>query len=361
VDIDAPSSLPGRPPRGRQLLRDDAAAPQCSPTCRSPPTARCSYAGGMPPLRIVDLGDHRIGYDSDHDETLVQLDWFFGSRSEGVGSPDLDVHVEESVVVSPDDFPPDRHDGPIEQWHRAEELVLRHELGPCARITDTTFDITSVAHVEQSWRALRHLLFSGLAWWLERRNVVLVHGAMIARGPDAILVLGDTGSGKSTAALAAFAAGWELCSDDLVLARADEPSVSLFGLPKRATVDRDLVRQLDLPLDEVPNDERRRVMLPNSTLAGGWRRLSLVLIVGHHDGAGAAERIEHSDALDAVFRSYVEADQPATVRRQLHCLSIMAGTPALRLLHAAEHGDRLARAAELLEVAWHQARTESRQ
>jgi hypothetical protein len=315
----------------------------------------------MPPQRIVDLGGHRIGYDSDHDETLVQLDWFFGSGSEGVGPPELRVHVGESVVMSPHGFPPDRQDGPIEQWHRAADLVMRHELGPRARITDTHFDITSVGHVEESWRALRHLLFSGLAWWLERRNVVLVHGAMIARGPDAVLILGDTGSGKSTAALAALTAGWELCSDDLVLARTEGSSVSLFGLPKRVSVERELARSLGLPLDEVPNDERRRVMLPNSTLAGGWRRLSLVLIVGHHDGAGAAERIEHSDALDAVFRSYVEADQPVAVRRQLRCLSMMAGTPALRLLHAAEHGDRLARAAELLEVAWHQARTESRQ
>lgn len=311
----------------------------------------------MAQQRVIDLGGHLIGFESDHDETVEQLGWFFGGGSDKAVPTDLEVFVGASVAVDSDDCLPDRHDGPIEQWHHADELKLRHEVGTRARITDTRFDIESVAGVEESWRALRHLLFSGLAWWLERRNIVLVHGAMIARGPDAALVLGDTGSGKSTAAVAALSAGWELCSDDLVLARLDGASVSVFGLPKRASVDVDFGRRLGLPLDDVPNDERRRVMLPDTTLTSGWRRLSLLLIVAHHDGVGAIEHVEHAAALSAVFRSYVESDQPSVVRRQLGCMSSMAAAPAYRLLHTAEHNERLARAAELLDAAWHQVQT----
>lgn len=44
-----------------------------------------------------------------------------------------------------------------------------------------------------------------------------VHGALLARGDDAVLLVGPSHSGKSTTSCALWAAGWQLLSDDLTI------------------------------------------------------------------------------------------------------------------------------------------------
>lgn len=72
----------------------------------------------------------------------------------------------------------------------------------------------------------------------------VLHGALLARAADRILILGDAGSGKSTLALALTARGWSLWADDfawldadgrwrvtMLPALLDEPAAELLGLP----------------------------------------------------------------------------------------------------------------------------------
>lgn len=49
-----------------------------------------------------------------------------------------------------------------------------------------------------------------------------VHGALLARGENAILIVGPSQSGKSTTACALWAAGWRLLSDDVTLLNTAE-------------------------------------------------------------------------------------------------------------------------------------------
>ena len=54
---------------------------------------------------------------------------------------------------------------------------------------------------------------------------MLVHASCVARGGDAVLLLGPSGSGKSDLALRLLRLGWQLVADDQVMLQAMEGSV----------------------------------------------------------------------------------------------------------------------------------------
>jgi hypothetical protein len=52
--------------------------------------------------------------------------------------------------------------------------------------------------------------------WLRDRSVQLVHAGLVARGPQGLLLLGRSGTGKSTAAIACARAGFAFLGDDKI-------------------------------------------------------------------------------------------------------------------------------------------------
>jgi hypothetical protein len=81
-----------------------------------------------------------------------------------------------------------------------------------------------------------------LTWWATDRGLVLMHGAAVARGDSAVVLAGTSGAGKSTTALACFAAGMNFIGDDACLvSAAAEPIVhSVYRLAK---LERDAARR----------------------------------------------------------------------------------------------------------------------
>ena len=61
---------------------------------------------------------------------------------------------------------------------------------------------------------------------------------------DVVMVIGRSGAGKTTAALALCGAGLGLCSDDLMFVRTSEETVSGWGLPRSMKVHRHTVSML---------------------------------------------------------------------------------------------------------------------
>ena len=238
--------------------------------------------------------------------------------------------------------------GPTRRWEIGATLTVHHDLGAVAFVTDDELDIAVPPEVGDSWRAIRHLLFSGLSWWFERRDHVLLHGAMIARGGEGALILGATGRGKSTAAFAAWRSGWDLCSDDLVIVGLREGRLHGFGIPKRPSIEMAIAEGIEHSCE----DERARVMLDGDALTTGWKSLHSLVVVDHHDGGGTMEPLGHADALGAVLAACLEAERPDAVARQLRTLVAVAGLPAFELLHAADRTARVQRAAELIDEMW---------
>lgn len=80
-------------------------------------------------------------------------------------------------------------------------------------------------------RALFHL-------WLSSRRLQLVHAAAVGRSDGCVLMVGKSGSGKSTAALACLGSPLRYLSDDYCAVRPDD--LTVFSLYSSAKTDRDI-------------------------------------------------------------------------------------------------------------------------
>lgn len=76
-------------------------------------------------------------------------------------------------------------------------------------------------------------------WWLRRRKIQLVHGAVVGLRGSGVLLAGQGGVGKSTTALACLAEGFSYVSDDYCLLSSEEPyrAYSLYCTGKMRTED----------------------------------------------------------------------------------------------------------------------------
>jgi len=117
-------------------------------------------------------------------------------------------------------------------------------------------------------------------WWCEQRGMQLVHGAAVGGEGAAVLLTGKGGSGKSSTALAALAAGMSYLGDDYVVVEpGSQPR--LHGLYRSAKVDeRALLRMPMLrTLVDVPQDSaREKAVLFAPGPSPGARRLCAIVV-----------------------------------------------------------------------------------
>jgi hypothetical protein len=78
---------------------------------------------------------------------------------------------------------------------------------------------------------LDDVFFTALAAPLRRFGIYLVHGFGATRHGRALLVLGPTGSGKTTAGLTLLADGWDFLGNDVVALQASGPEVQALPTP----------------------------------------------------------------------------------------------------------------------------------
>ncbi len=305
----------------------------------------------MTAMRTIELAGAAMELSASSSEGRIHLDWFFGPSPASASDPELRVAVDDALRIGRPLGTPTMEDGPILRWDEGDQLRLWHEAGAGAVVNDSSLTIGGGAGGHR-WRVTRQLLFSALSWWYARGGGVMLHAAMVGRHGEAVVITGFTGRGKSTLALAAYLRGWDLCADDLVVVTTEPTPPEVSGLPKRPTVSAELAGALSVPTEPIPGDDRGRLMLPPSVLTVGPHTVRAIVAVDHDDGVGTTTRLTHTDALAALVSSSIESPQPDALRRQLHSMAALAGLPAFRLAHAADLGDRLTRAADLLEEVW---------
>ncbi len=267
------------------------------------------------------------------------------------GSPALTIDAHPASSPRIPGYVADHRDGPVRSWYGTQQLAMRHDLGATAVTDDATFYITLSADRASAAREARHLLFAGLSWWFERRDLLVLHAAQIAWEETTALILGATGEGKSTLALAALRSGWELHSDDLVIVDSTATPARSWGIAKRPLIDRTLARDLKLKAEPLDADPRGRVLLTQAPLSQGWRDLTTLIVVGHGTDDASLSPLDHAVTLDHLLDASLESHRTDVMRRQLAAFANLASLRSHLLLHDPIPERRAQAAARLLEAA----------
>jgi hypothetical protein len=241
--------------------------------------------------------------------------------------PDLDLwHVSEGVAL--------RY-GPLTALASGRELLLGGPRNDSPETLSLEF---------------RRVFEPGITYLLSGFDRFMLHGAAIARGGDAIFVVGSTGRGKSTLAWAALQAGWELLSDDYVFVRPARGGYEACGLRKPISVPGEVLTNPPPEARRVERGGRERWELPASILAGGWRRVAAVLRPAHgeHDDARLTPMPSH-EALTELVGAFLASGDHALLRRWFPHAAALSRLPAWELWHARPREARLAAAARGLE------------
>jgi hypothetical protein len=102
----------------------------------------------------------------------------------------------------------------------------------CFQIRDETFSEYRVEEPEQAWLALDQMLRAKFIHQ-EKGRKFLFHTGVVARaGEGAVLLMGPSGSGKSSVVSALVAQGWRFLSDELVQVTEEGRAVSFPRLPE---------------------------------------------------------------------------------------------------------------------------------
>lgn len=202
-----------------------------------------------------------------------------GARpADGPADLELRVGVGDAVPPASDARPSGRH---------LDVQVLRDALGIVLAAPSGTARIAAdglASRIDLAADALPlHLLTHVVVHQLRLRGSYTLHAAAVSRGRGALVVVGDSGTGKSTLALALARQGWGLLSDDSVLLSAGPEVLALrrgvFVEPgPAATAFPDLVlrpcplveaskQEVALPGGQVERDRPAALLLPE--IGGG--------------------------------------------------------------------------------------------
>lgn len=128
---------------------------------------------------------------------------------------------------------------PKESYYEAQgaRLILKNRTGVLIRLNR---EATTIAgDVDRHVNQVVNLIATMFGMDLLRRGYVMLHGSAVARagGGDALVFLGNSGSGKSSVALQMVErGGWDFVSNDRVLLKVDGDGVIVVGLPKKPRV-----------------------------------------------------------------------------------------------------------------------------
>ena len=166
-------------------------------------------------IRLVSAGPEMLAYMRPALAHLPQL--------EDNGTADLTVWMWNTAVTG--EHIPELPLPPMEEHAvgvlSTDDLVLAYQSGLRSlsllqQSTDEAFLIAESVGALPGWtrpEPFRNLL----AWWLSGRGLLLAHSAAVSTDDGAVLLVGPSGSGKSSTALACLAAGMGYLGDDYVV------------------------------------------------------------------------------------------------------------------------------------------------
>lgn len=245
--------------------------------------------------------------------------------------------VELRVVVRGEagELPAGAAEGPS---YRAQGHMLAFVLGPdnfavCDLDRSFCFACLTPAVARDHLYASFHFLDAMAYTCLNHRYVTAVHAACVASRGRGILLIGDSGAGKSSLAWACARAGLTYVGDDSAWLLRDGSEPSLIGKPQRMRFRPEIVEILP-ELKEIPRLETvrgkrsfeiRTADVPGLETAPRCRPWKLVLLARGPDAPAELVPIPAEEARQRLTRGMplwepgVWAEQQASLERLLDC------------------------------------------
>ena len=231
-------------------------------------------------------------------------------RGPGTGPGRLSVTFDHAVPALPDEPPDESYGRTLDVWRKGEELYLAHgaDLAAAVRPDEACFGGSPSP-------VLRHMLPLALGHMLGFRDRFVVHAGVIDRRGQAALVVGESGTGKSTVVIAAHHAGWDVLGDHTAILRPGPAGVQVttFGLP--LSFPGDLLETPLLGSRPLSGDARNRWALPISAPRQWLDVAALVVPYHEQDPAGALTRLGAPRCFEEAVGTFVAASEPLLLHR----------------------------------------------
>jgi len=292
----------------------------------------------------VQLGSERRG------EAFEEL---LGTLDPTDATPEVEVTWRDApatVPSRPSEYP---HEG-LDSWQEENRAIYRHA-GVTAVAQDQAIELGG--DDEQLLLPFRYVFEPALTHVLARTGRFMLHSGAVARDGQALLLIADSGQGKSTLCWAAAQHGWSLLSDDHTIVRPSGDGFELIGLPKPLAVPEEV-------LDEeigvlVERFGRRRRQLPATMLGRGWYPLTATVRPRHGDTpAGALEPSSAIELLDLLIGSYAALGDADLLRRFFPQAAKLTRGRTWDLYHGSDPSSRLEVAAGWLDAVLQHAQAD---
>ncbi|MBP6469219.1 MAG: hypothetical protein KBE23_21990 [Chloroflexi bacterium] len=277
----------------------------------------------------------------------------------GTGQPDilLELHWRESLPPLPD-APPiftdqnSRQAAPAILTAYAEpngRVALHfHEAGlvsapltaPLHGETQTAVGVITPASLANG--RFEDITFTTLAPMLRRRGYFLLHAFAVAKNGRAALLVGASGSGKTTSGLSLVLNGWELLSNDVVALQARPEGIFALPVPDMVSIRPftfhllpELARQLGSPPATNP------INIPAGALTNGrWAKPALVTAVYFpmldHQATSAAIPLSRAVCLARLMEQSIDQWDTAVLADHMNALQTLSRQAAPYTLHLAK-------------------------
>jgi hypothetical protein len=251
-------------------------------------------------------------------------------------------------IPAPPAGAPDFEDGDARGWTQGEEP---HLIMGAAHVRIGDQFVFIAAERGRGPEAFDRALPLTLTWLLGFIDLWVVHAAAVIEAEgSALLAVGPGGTGKSTVAAAALAAGWPVLADDLVVVRLDPQgsgSLEVFGVPRPLAVP----REFPTLGPAIRGDVRRRRRV-DADLEGGWWPVGRVAVLSHGTDAGTAvEPIAALEAFRVLRAAHFAADVPSRRAGWFSLAAQLARLPLVRIALGADPDVRLATTSQALADA----------
>jgi hypothetical protein len=233
-----------------------------------------------------------------------------------------------------------RRDGP-------QSVFVSSDRGLTARVTRDRIVVRGEA--SDLAAAFRPVFSYALAHALEWRERHVLHAATLAVDDGCVLVLGPTGSGKSTIAWCALRCGHAVLGDDLAVLVADGDRIAASAVPRPIAVPPDVGH--DPRAFPIAGDARGRHELPADAITSGTRVVRGVLVAVHGEAPTSALTALRSTAVPPiVLASCLVADDAESRRARFPLATALSRVPAFELAHGTRAATRVDDGAAVLRA-----------